>query len=180
MDPVAAKLDVVIRMAELRDSDLISRYLGSSRVVMAAAPQYLDRQGRPRTPEDLRRHSCLSYLGSGLPMDWTLRTPEGQEVTLPVSGRLHVNSCEALRKAAVAGVGITYLLGFNVAADLRSGALEQVLADYEIEPRPFYAIYPRNRHLTPKVRVFLDFLVELFSASDGVATRRAQRERRSA
>lgn len=170
VDLVAEEIDLMVHMGKLQESRLVCRHLGDCRVVMAGSPDYFAQHGRPKSPEELSRHSCLGYLAGGTPMDWRLRTPEG-EVTLPVAGRVHVNNCEALRKAALAGLGITYLLEFNVAADLRSGALEQVLAEYEIEPRPIYAVYPRHRLLAPKVRAFVDFLVELFSARMDLAPR---------
>jgi DNA-binding transcriptional LysR family regulator len=161
IDPVAEGVDVVVRMAELRESDLACKRLGGARVVVVGAPRYFARYGRPREPSELRKHRCLGFLAGSTPLPWRLRGGS-DEVNLAVAGRLHTNSTDTLRRAALAGVGLIQVYAFLLAGELKSGALEVVLREHEPEPRPIYALYARHKIAVPKVRVFVDFLTTLF------------------
>ncbi|WP_159396724.1 substrate binding domain-containing protein [Sorangium cellulosum] len=169
IDPIAEGVDVVVRMAELRESELVSKRLGGVRLVVAGAPSYFARRGRPREVVDLEKHACIGYLSGGTAMPWRFGGRTGP-VSVTSVGRLHVNCGQTLRQAARAGLGLIQVFEYFVAEDLRSGALELVLCDHEPEPRPIYALYPHHKHAVPKVRVFLDFLASVFRsgpAGDG-------------
>ena len=163
VDPIAEGLDVLVRMGALRDSTLIARRLGESRIVTCASRAYLSKHGVPERPRDLARHACLGYLREGRPDPFELVAGggEGSAATLTsvdIKGPLHSNDCDVLVQMAIAGKGITHLFDFLVEPHLRSGALVSVLDACSSRRWPIHALYPKNRHLLPKVRVFLDFL----------------------
>jgi DNA-binding transcriptional LysR family regulator len=164
VDPIAEGLDLVVRIGALADSSLIARRLGASRVVLCAAPRYLRRHGTPRRPADLARHACLGYLSDGRPRAFRF-VSEGRTHAVDIAGPCHVNDGDVLRQLALAGRGIVALFDFIVAGDLVSGALVPVLAEHPSTTWPIHALYPKNRHLVPKVAVFLDFLVALYDPS---------------
>lgn len=164
VDPIAEGLDLVVRIGALADSSLIARRLGASRVVLCAAPRYLRRHGTPRRPADLARHACLGYLSDGRPRAFRF-VSEGGTHAVDIAGPCHVNDGDVLRQLALAGRGIVALFDFIVAGDLVSGALVPVLAEHPSTTWPIHALYPKNRHLVPKVAVFLDFLVALYDPS---------------
>ncbi|HEU4406964.1 MAG TPA: LysR family transcriptional regulator [Polyangiaceae bacterium] len=178
IDPIAEGVDVLVRMAELKESGLVSRRLGGCRTLTVASPAYFAERGRPRTPADLREHRCLGYLSQGRPLPWRFRA-EGGEATFVPHGRWNTNSGPALRRAALAGVGLVSLFEFTVAPEVRAGELEIVLEAYEPPPTPIYAVYPERRLVAQKVRAFVDFLVELFATPDLVNLRAAAPARRA-
>jgi len=164
IDPVAEGIDVIVRIGALGESSLIARRLGEARVLMCASPAYLKKRGTPKTLSDLARHNCLAYLREdGHPYPWRFASAqdEGTRV-VDIAGHYHANDAEILHIGAVAGKGIVALFDFSVARSMRRGELVRVLEDHPLQSRPIHALYPKNRHLLPKVRVFLDFLVTLF------------------
>jgi LysR family transcriptional regulator, regulator for bpeEF and oprC len=162
IDPIAEGIDVVVRMAELRDSLLHARRLGSVPTLIVAAPSYLARRGRPETLEELPNHECIGFLAGGIVLPWRFRGPSGENLTHPLQGRLHTNSADAALGAAVAGLGLAQLLAPHAADAIRRGQLEEVLQGHRGAPLPVYALFARDRLESPKVRVFLDFLTECF------------------
>jgi LysR family transcriptional regulator for bpeEF and oprC len=154
VDPIAEGLDVVVRMGHLGDSTLIARRLGETRVVLAASRAYLRKHGTPRIPADLRQHRCLGYLREGRPSAYRFETADAVEI----AGPCHANDADVLRQMGLAGKGVVALFDFIVADDLARGALVPVLTEHRSEAWPVHALYPKNRHLVPKVGVFLDFL----------------------
>jgi DNA-binding transcriptional LysR family regulator len=159
IDPIAEGIDVVVRMAELRESELLCKKLGAVRIVVAAAPRYLAERGRPRDPADLRKHDILAFPSSPHTLPWRFRTA-GRDYQIAFSGRLHTNDRESLRSAALAGLGVAHFLEIHVEEDLAAGALEVVLAEHEQPPRPVYALYSRAKAELPKARAFLGFIEE--------------------
>jgi len=143
-------------------SALMSRRLGTTRMVACAAPGYLKRRGTPRHPEELSQHDCLGFLRESGPVPWRLRTGEYE-----VKGPFLVNQGAALRDAAVAGLGLCWLFDFMVSAEVSAGTLVTVLDEFACDERPIHALYLENRHLLPKVRVFLDFAAALLSKLRG-------------
>ncbi|MDP6343453.1 MAG: LysR family transcriptional regulator [Alphaproteobacteria bacterium] len=160
-DLVEEGFDVAVRIASLTDSSLIARRIAPSRAVICAAPGYLERHGRPERPEDLRRHNCFGYLYRASGPEWTLEGPDGP-MAVPVRGNLRANNGEVLREMAVAGAGIVASPSFIVGDALREGRLVELLTEYVPQTHAIYAVYPHRRHLMPKVRAFVDFLVERF------------------
>jgi DNA-binding transcriptional LysR family regulator len=127
-----------------------------------ASPDYLRRHGTPATPDELAGHNCLCYTLDERPFEWTFLQPDGAPRPVPVRGMLRANTGIALRSAAVAGLGIAASASFIVHEHLRRGELVAVLPGYPLRPRALYAMYPQNRHLSPKVRAFVDFAAEIY------------------
>jgi DNA-binding transcriptional LysR family regulator len=162
VDLVEEGFDVGVRIARLADSSLVARRLAPSRSVLSAAPAYLEAQGTPRRPAELEDHACLLYSYQAAGEAWRLAGPEGER-RLKVSGPLRVNNGDAILAAALGGLGIALLPCFICGDDLRAGRLVRVLADWQMAPdSAVSAVYPAARHLSPKVRVFVDFLAERF------------------
>lgn len=165
IDPTAEGVDVVLRLAPPRDSDLLSRRLGPARSLLVASPKYLARRGRPRSLSDLSAHDCVPYLLESGPLPWRFKTAEG-EVTLPVKGRLQAASGNLLTRAAVAGLGLAQTYQLHITRELARRELVPVLTDLEPEPRVAQALFARQKADLPRVRVFIDFLVELFARKE--------------
>ena len=152
--------EAAIRIGQLPDSGLIARPLAPYRLMMCAAPGYLARRGTPETPEDLSRHECLSFSQAAL-AHWRLANQD-QEWRIPVSGRLQVNNGQALRVAALNGVGIVLQAAILLQDDVRTGRLVQLFPGHALPSRPMSVVYLPDRYCAPKLRSFVDFLVERF------------------
>ena len=165
MDLVDSGFDVAIRLGELEPSSLIARPLQDYTITLCAAPDYLARRGTPQTPEDLQQHDCLAFAyPSGddwrnADKLWRMSDADG-EVEIPVSGSLTINSSQALRQAAVQGMGIVMLPDALVQPDLQSGKLEALLTAYQLPRRPMHLLYGQDRYRLPKLRAFVDFALE--------------------
>ena len=162
VDLVEEGYDVAVRIGELSDSSLIARRLAPARRMVCGAPAYFERHGVPETPADLAGHNCLGYSLLAAPGDWHFTGP-GRAQTVRTSGNFHANNGDALRAAALAGLGVVVQPTFIVGADVAGGALVRVLADYTPRESTMHAVFPHNRHLSAKVRVFVDFLVDRFA-----------------
>lgn len=161
LDLVEEGIDLAIRVGDLDDSSLVARKLAQARVVVCGAPDYLQRRGRPRAPEELAGHNCMVYTGRQLPYDWSF-TVDGEVRTLRVGGDVRSNVGDALRIAAIQGCGLVQLPTYMVGLDISAGRLEAVLEPFEPPPRPIYAVFLQRRYLSAKVRTFVDFLAERF------------------
>lgn len=162
IDPVEGGYDVTLRIADLPSSSLVARRIAPVEVVLCAAPAYLADRGAPRHPDDLRDHDCLNYGNQATGNQWRLTGPDGAVHWVPVPWRLSCNNGDVLRDAAVGGCGIALLPTFILGDAVRRGALRTVLDGYAPPPRALHAIWPPNRHLSAKVRLFVDFLVARF------------------
>jgi DNA-binding transcriptional LysR family regulator len=163
IDPIAEGLDVIVRLGGLSDSSLIARRLGEARIVFCGAPAYVRRRGAPSSPRDLKRHDVIGYLRDGQPNPWRFIGGEGI-YAVEVSGSFHASDVDTIVTAALAGRGLIAVFDFLVEEHLQTGALVRVLEQHPSTTAPIHALYPPNRHLLPKVRVFLDFLSRLFAA----------------
>jgi DNA-binding transcriptional LysR family regulator len=161
IDPVQEGFDVTLRIADLPSSSLIARKIAPAARVVCAAPSYLARRGLPAHPGDLRNHHCLAYGYLATGNQWKLTGPDGDH-WIHIPWTLCTNNGEVLRDAVVKGRGIALLPTFIVGADLQEGSLRSILTDYTAPEISVYAIYPQTRHLSVKVRVFIDFLIERF------------------
>jgi DNA-binding transcriptional LysR family regulator len=162
VDLVDEGLDLSIRVGRLTESSLVARKLTDLRMILCASPDYLAEHGTPQTPEDLKAHRCLCYSTNSIQPEWRLKHLDGSPWLLPINSPLHVNNGDVLRTAALAGAGITFLPNFIVGADLQAATLVSLLPEYVPEDAGIYAVYPHSRHLSPKVRAFIDFLIEHF------------------
>ena len=163
VDMVEEGFDVAIRITRQPAPNLIARKLADARLLLCAAPDYLARAGTPAAPADLARHACLAYSYWSGGDEWTLQGPAG-EATVRIDGGLRANNGDVLREAALAGMGIVLQPDFVVGADLAASRLRQ---DWQVPPVGIHAVYASRSHLAPKVRSFIDFLVEAFAAGAG-------------
>lgn len=162
VDVVEEGFDLAIRIGQLPDSSLVARRLAPMRRILCAAPRYLETRGRPAHPRDLAGHSCLiySYLASG--RTWRFQGPDG-DVRVQVAGPLEINNGDALLAATRGGAGIAHLPSFIASADICTGRVETVLPQWrDPEAGAVQAVFPAARNLSPKVRVFVDFLARHF------------------
>jgi len=159
VDLIAEEFDVGLRITRtLPDSTMVARRLSQSDMVLVASPAYLAAAGTPTVPADLARHNYLAYSLALQTTELTFIGPHGQAEQVAVSGNLQSNSGMVVCDAVRAGLGITASASFVVHEDLRRGDLVRLLPDYRLQARDLYALYPQNRHLSPKVRAFVDFL----------------------
>lgn len=163
VDLVEEGVDVAIRIAELADSSLIARRLAPGHRAICASPEYLARHGAPETPDDLARHNCLTLSLPSSLNEWEFDGPNGRR-RVRITGTFRANNAIALHRAALAGLGLMRGSRFLVGADIKAGRLVPVLSQFACPGESaIYAVYPHSRHLSPKVRAFVDFLVERFT-----------------
>ena len=165
VDLIEEGFDLAVRISDLPDSSLVARRLASCRHVVCAAPEYLQRHGIPQTPNDLREHNTLTYQYHEFQNEWRFLSPEGKYISAPVSGSIQMNNSLALREVLLQGIGISLIPTFIVGSDIRAGRLQPLLSHYQTLEFSIYIIYPQRRHLSPKVRAFIDFMVERISDS---------------
>ena len=159
IDLVEEGFDLALRAGPLPDSTLISRRLGLGRKTLCAAPAYLARRGTPKHPSDLAGHNCLTYMNSFLENHWRFTGPNGEH-EVDVSGNLRTNSIEGMRAAALSGLGICLMPALTIGPDIAAGRLVRLLPEFRTTEAIIQAVYPSSRHLSLKVRTFLDFLVD--------------------
>ncbi len=167
-DLIREGFDLAIRIGNLPDSTLMSTRLGATRRVVVGAPAYFDTHGRPQTPDDLREHECLLYTGVAEPHSWSFGH-DGESQTVRVQGGFSANNGEAVREVALAAGGVAMLPTWLVGADLRRGALEEVLAPYASPGLDMRAVYPAAERVPPKTEAFVAFLREALR-TEGVTT----------
>jgi DNA-binding transcriptional LysR family regulator len=164
-------LDVAVRLGRLPDSSLRAVRAGEVRRGVYASSDYLRVHGTPRTPQALARHACVACTAvTPVPDRWTF-SREGRSFVVPVSPRLVVNAIEAAVEAALAGLGPTCLLSYQVDAHVRAGTLARILRPFEPPAIPAQVITPAGRFVTPIVRAFVDASVEALRRTLGSSTR---------
>ncbi|NHZ69937.1 MAG: LysR family transcriptional regulator [Thermotogales bacterium] len=163
VDLLTEGFDVAVRIAHLADSSFIARRLATIKVAMCASPDYLERSGTPRAPAELRDHACLTYSNLPDPSLWIYDGPDGKRVSVRVKSRLQANNGDFMREAVIAGQGIASLPTFLVYKAIEQGQLIRILPDYASPGIDAYAVYPQTRHLSHRVRAFVDFLAERFA-----------------
>lgn len=160
VDLIAGRFDLALRVtAALADSTLAARVLAESDLVMVASPGYVSRHGLPRDVEELARHRLLSFAGSGSASSWSISQANGEAVAVAVDTALQFDAITAVYAATLAGCGIAAFTQHTVARDLERGALIRILPAHTLGKRHYYALYPSARHIAPKVRAFVDFMV---------------------
>jgi len=164
VDVVEEGFDVAVRIAQLPSSNLVSRQLASTRIVLCASPGYLEAHGTPAHPRELRAHRTIGYsYWAGGRNEWVFDGPDGA-VAARVDPVLHANNGDTCRAAALDGQGVILQPDFIVGGDLRSGALVELMPGYRAIELGIHAVYPTRKHLPLKVRALVDFLVEAFAA----------------
>jgi DNA-binding transcriptional LysR family regulator len=162
LDIVAERVDLALRLGQVRDSSLIGVQLAPVRVRVVASEAYLRKHGRPRVPADLAHCDCLRFPMQGYRTQWTFRSPDGELETVDVKGWLVMSTAMALQRAAVDGLGPALLGDWMVAPDIASGLLVDLFPDHEVTATGFdgavWLLYPSRAYLPRRVRVVADFL----------------------
>lgn len=162
VDIIREGFDLAIRGSDnLEDSSLIARKLGVMRHVVCAAPAYFEAHGKPQTPADLNRHNCVRFSLSQHSDIWSF-SKDGRTERIAVKGRYSVTSSIAVRDALCAGFGLSMIPYPYVEKDLKEGRLHTVLDGWDKPETTIYAIYPSRQHVAPKIRAFIDFLIDEF------------------
>jgi len=165
VDLIEDNFDLALRIGRLADSSLIARRLFDVRAVVCASPHYLHVNGVPQVPDDLQGHHCLVYSNLRDAGQWAYEDRNGRQATVKITAAMASSSGDFLSNAAAHGMGIVIQPTFIAAAAIRSGKLTPVLTDYSWPISPAYAVYPPTRHLSYRVRAFIDFLAEKFSGT---------------
>jgi DNA-binding transcriptional LysR family regulator len=163
VDLVEEGFDLGVRIGAAGSEHIVARKLGETRLVPCASPGYLAAHGAPRSPDDLDRHNCFTYEYVTPKGVWRFRGADGSEHAVRVGGSLHSNNGDLLAEAAARGAGIVFEPAFIVGPEVRAGRLVPLLQEYAPAPVPIYAVYPSRKHLSAKVRLFVDFLVARFA-----------------
>lgn len=166
VDLVEEGIDLAIRIGELADSSLVARRLGTSRSLFCTSPDYLKREGKPKIPADLVNHWCIIDANYGYLDRWYVGGEESGECVF-IDGQIQVNSARAARELLIAGQGIGLEPSFVVAEDIEAGRLVELFPDYESEQYGIYAVYTHRKHLSAKVRLFIEMLQEQLKDSSG-------------
>ncbi|NWB31802.1 LysR family transcriptional regulator [Pseudomonas gingeri] len=164
IDLIAEGVDCVLRSGNLGDSSLIGRRVANLRQVTCASPAYLRKHGEPQGLDDLRRHQGVNYVsratGKLFPFEFTAN---GELREVPLAGKVSVFGAEIYAASAVAGLGLIQVPHYRVAEQIAQGLLKEVLPDHPPPPMPVSVLYPQNRHMSPRVRVFVDWISEVFA-----------------
>jgi LysR family transcriptional regulator for bpeEF and oprC len=165
VDLVEEGVDCAVRGGELVDPNLIARRIGVINFVTAASPDYIERHGMPQHPRDLDRHRCVNYFSAktGKISKWDF-THDGERIEVTLPGAIALNDSNAYVHAGLAGLGIINMTDYLLQRHIAEGRMLQVLPEWTIDPLPVHVVYPQNRHLSAKVRVFVEWISELFAA----------------
>jgi len=169
VDLIEEGVDCAVRGGALGDSTLIARRIGALNFTTCAAPSYLARYGVPQHPRDLVRHVCVNYFSAktGKVYDWDF-TRDGERIQLPLPALVALNDSNAYIAAGLAGLGVTQMTTFALSDYLADGRMVPILTEWATDPVPIHVVYPQNRHLSAKVRVFVEWVADLFANHPGM------------
>jgi LysR family transcriptional regulator for bpeEF and oprC len=159
IDLLSDGFDLIVHCGELSNSNLYCRKLGEWKKITCASPGYLKSYGTPKTPDNLRNHNCLDHFDN-VDHSWKYLT-DNEIKSIPVCGNIRINNSMDLKELALAGIGIVYLPSFTVQKEIQKDSLKSILNDYQVPPLGMYAVYPTNRFLSTKAKVFIEFLSSL-------------------
>ncbi|OON60523.1 LysR family transcriptional regulator [Massilia sp. KIM] len=164
VDLVEEGVDCAVRGGELYDPNLIARRVGVVNFVTCASPAYVERYGLPQHPHELERHRCVNYFSSktGKVYNWEFNR-NGERIELALPGVIALNDSNAYVQAGLSGLGIINMTDYLLTQYLATGRLVRLLPDWRSDPLPIHVVYPQNRHLSAKVRVFVEWVSELFA-----------------
>jgi LysR family transcriptional regulator, regulator for bpeEF and oprC len=171
-DLIEEGIDCAVWSGELEDSTLIARRIGQLYFGTCASPAYLATQGEPHHPDELPAHRCINHFSprTGKIFDWVF-AKNGVRIQTSLRGHVALDDENSYVAAAEAGLGIAQIPAFVLKEAMERGSLELLLGDWFAEPAPLHAVYPENRHLSSKIRVFVDWIAELFAEHDGIQLR---------
>jgi LysR family transcriptional regulator, regulator for bpeEF and oprC len=171
IDHIEESVDVSVRFGNLQDSSLIARRLGGAQLSVVGAPRYFAKYGRPKRPEDLAAHNCLAFTfrETRLAREWRFAQSgaQGGETVLAPKGNMSLSDGASVCDAARAGYGLAQLQDFFIDTLIARGQLVPVLDKFKPAAQPIWLVYPQTRHLSPKVRAFVDFMVAQFKPRAG-------------
>ena len=170
-------VDVAIHNGPLSDSTAITRKIAATPIVTVATPEHLERHGEPRSPSDLDGRECITFVSGGAARPWRFKGKFGEIVHQP-EGRLRTNDAEQIRAAVLAGLGLAHTPGWLFSREIASGDVRRILRRYERDPLSICAVLPGGRRLATKVRVFVDFLADVFAAEPSLTLDQRSRKRR--
>jgi len=164
VDLVEEGVDCAVRGGELVDPNLIARRIGVINFVTCASPDYIARYGMPQHPRELERHRCVNYFSArtGKIGKWDF-TRDGERIEVALAGQIALNDSNAYVHAGLAGLGIIIMTDYLLAGHIAAGRIVPVLPEWRMDPLPVHVVYPQNRHLSAKVRVFVEWISELFA-----------------
>jgi LysR family transcriptional regulator, regulator for bpeEF and oprC len=177
VDLVQEGVDVAIHNGPLSDSTAVARKIAATPIVTVATPEHLERHGEPRSPSDLAGHECITFVSGGAARPWRFKGKFGEIVHQP-KGRLRTNDAEQIRVAVLAGLGLAHTPGWLFSREIASGDVRRILRKYERDPLSISAVLPGGRRLATKVRVFVDFLTDVFAAEPSLTLDQRGRKRR--
>lgn len=163
IDILEEGFDLAIRIARLSDSSLIARKIAPIEQSICASPGYLEKHGTPESPDDLTSHKCLVYSNIPTPNVWSFTDSQGKAISVKIPVALRANNGDFLREAAEADQGIVMMPNFISYKSLHSSKLVPLLKNFQLPSVSAYAVYPQTRHLSFRVRAFIDFLVARFT-----------------
>jgi len=165
VDLVEEGVDCAVRGGELIDPNLIARRVGVINFMTCASPDYIARHGMPQHPRDLERHRCVNYFSAknGKISNWDFAR-DGERIEVALPGTIALNDSNAYVQAGLAGLGVIMMTDYLLTAHVASGRMVPVLPEWRSDPLPVHIVYPQNRHLSAKVRVFVEWVSELFAA----------------
>lgn len=160
-------IDVAIRIGQLADTSLVARKISPAHTKICASPAYLKKHGTPKSPQDLQQHACIFDTNISSKKQWQYRH-NNQNLNIKLNGSISVNNVLAVKKLILEDMGIGLCPDFIISDDIENGSIQTLLNDYQFYPLNLYAVYPHRRHLSGKVRIFIDALLEHFNTSNEV------------
>jgi len=172
VDLIEEGVDCAIRAGQLANSNLIARRVGIMNFVACAAPEYLARYGTPIHPRELERHRCVNYFSAktGKIYPWDFNK-NGERIELPLPGAIALNDSNSYMQAGLAGLGVIMTADYLLREHLDSGRLVPIMTDWVTDSIPIHVVYPQNRHLSAKVRVFVEWVADLFASHPAMRLR---------
>jgi DNA-binding transcriptional LysR family regulator len=174
VDMVDEDIQLAFRVGHLPDSQIVARKIADLRMIHCAAPVYLERRGIPNLPSDLSRHDCLVFSDAPGSAEWRFRESAKSERKIRITGRLWVNSLDALVSAAKGGAGIVRVPSWQVEPDIAAGSLQRILIDFEPPPTSLNLLFQPSRLASAKARAFVDFVLERWRIADPFSAQAAR------
>jgi LysR family transcriptional regulator, regulator for bpeEF and oprC len=171
-DLIEEGIDCAVWSGEIEESNFVARRVGFLYFATCAAPSYIARHGRPEHPDDLARHHCINHFSprTGKVVDWVF-SKKGVRLQVSLGGYIALEDENSYVAAAEAGLGIAQIPAFVLKDSMERRTLDLVLGDWFPEPSPLYVVYPQARHLSSRVRVFVDWVAEMLGEHDGIQLR---------
>ncbi len=167
LDLIENRIDVAIRLGTLQDSSCIARKLNKMEFFICASPEYIEKHGQPREPEEVADHDCLLFPRSGHNLNWLFKNSDGKIMEVQVKGRCLITNSQAIRQCACSGMGLALLPDWLVNDDIKSGALVRLFEQFDVSATDYdgavWLLYPSRDYVPLKTRVFMDHLIENFS-----------------